>query len=109
MTLKTMEIYRNFKKLIDNRLQNLKLDGAPVRLYEPIRYTLGLGGKRLRPVLTLAACDLFGGNPENALDAATGLEVFHNFTLLHDDIMDNAPLRRGEETVPFVCKTRRSL
>lgn len=94
-----MEIYSNFKKLIDNTLQDLKLDGAPVRLYEPIRYTLGLGGKRLRPVLTLAACDLFGGNPENALHAATGLEVFHNFTLLHDDIMDNAPLRRGEETV----------
>ena len=71
----------------------------PVRLYEPIAYALEQGGKRLRPVLVLMACDLFGGNIEDAVYPAMGLEIFHNFTLLHDDIMDNAPLRRGKETV----------
>ncbi len=99
MMYETMEIFDTYKKQINKALEELKLGGSPVRLYEPIRYTLGLGGKRLRPILSLAACDLFGGNPEDVLNAAIGLEVFHNFTLLHDDIMDNAPLRRGEETV----------
>jgi geranylgeranyl diphosphate synthase, type II len=68
-------------------------------LYEPISYTLNLGGKRLRPILTLLSCDLFDGNIEEAVHPALGLEVFHNFTLLHDDIMDNAPLRRNQPTV----------
>ncbi len=71
----------------------------PDELYEPIRYTLALGGKRIRPMLVLMGCDLFGGNPEKALDPAIGIEIFHNFTLLHDDIMDQAPIRRGKETV----------
>ncbi len=71
----------------------------PVNLYEPIHYILQLGGKRLRPVLTLMTCDLFGGKVEQAYDAALAIEVFHNFTLIHDDIMDSAPLRRGQETV----------
>ncbi|MCK9423570.1 MAG: polyprenyl synthetase family protein [Bacteroidales bacterium] len=71
----------------------------PVKLYEPIIYTLDQGGKRIRPVLVLLACDLFGGDIEKAVFPAMGLEIFHNFTLLHDDIMDNAPLRRGKETV----------
>ncbi|MEI7661817.1 MAG: polyprenyl synthetase family protein [Bacteroidota bacterium] len=71
----------------------------PVRLYEPIAYALDLGGKRLRPVLVLMSCDLFGGNIEEAVFPALGVEIFHNFTLLHDDIMDNALLRRGKETV----------
>jgi len=71
----------------------------PAALYEPIVYSLNLGGKRIRPLLVLLACDLFGGDVEKALPAATGIELFHNFTLLHDDIMDRAPLRRGKETV----------
>lgn len=71
----------------------------PAKLYDPIAYTLDLGGKRIRPVLVLMACDLFGGDIEDAVFPAMGLEIFHNFTLLHDDIMDNAPLRRGRETV----------
>ncbi len=71
----------------------------PERLYEPIAYALDLGGKRLRPVLVLLSCDLFGGNIEEAVFPAMGVEIFHNFTLLHDDIMDNALLRRGRETV----------
>lgn len=71
----------------------------PRNLYEPINYILNLGGKRLRPVLTLMTTDLFGGNVEEALDAAMAIEVFHNFSLVHDDIMDDAPLRRGKDTV----------
>jgi geranylgeranyl diphosphate synthase type II len=71
----------------------------PVNLYEPIHYILQIGGKRLRPVLTLMTCDLFGGNVRKAYDAALAVEVFHNFTLIHDDIMDSAPARRGKETV----------
>lgn len=71
----------------------------PAGLYEPIQYILDLGGKRLRPVLTLMAADLFGGDFNKALGAATAIEVFHNFSLIHDDIMDDAPLRRGHQTV----------
>lgn len=71
----------------------------PENLYAPIHYILQLGGKRLRPVLALMICDLFGGNVKQALDAALSVEVFHNFTLMHDDIMDSAPVRRGKVTV----------
>lgn len=71
----------------------------PKNLYEPIHYILQIGGKRLRPVLTLMTCELFGGNIKKALDAALAVEVFHNFTLIHDDIMDSASARRGKETV----------
>lgn len=78
--------------------QNNKVNN-PKNLYEPIQYILSLGGKRIRPVLTLIACEGFGGTVENALPTAMGVEIFHNFTLLHDDIMDEAPLRRGKPTV----------
>ena len=71
----------------------------PASLYEPIKYILTLGGKRLRPVLTLMSADFFGGNYTKALDASLAVEMFHNFSLVHDDIMDNAPLRRGHQTV----------
>lgn len=71
----------------------------PASLYEPIDYILTLGGKRLRPVLTLMSADFFGGNYTKALDASLAVEMFHNFSLVHDDIMDNAPLRRGHQTV----------
>ena len=71
----------------------------PVELYAPIDYTLRLGGKRIRPTLLLAANALFGGKPEEARGAALGIETFHNFTLLHDDLMDRSPLRRGQPTV----------
>lgn len=71
----------------------------PKNLYEPIDYILQLSGKRIRPVLTLMACDILSGEYKNALPAALAVEVFHNFTLVHDDIMDDAPLRRGKETV----------
>lgn len=71
----------------------------PKNLYEPISYILGLGGKRLRPTLTLMTADIFNGDYKKALNAALSIEVFHNFSLVHDDIMDDAPLRRGQTTV----------
>lgn len=71
----------------------------PERLYEPLDYILSLGGKRIRPVLTLMACEMMNGSIEEALPAAYAIEIFHNFSLIHDDIMDCAPLRRGKETV----------
>jgi geranylgeranyl diphosphate synthase type II len=71
----------------------------PKNLYEPIDYILALGGKRLRPVLTLMTTDVFNGDYQEALNAALSIEVFHNFSLVHDDIMDDAPLRRGHKTV----------
>lgn len=73
--------------------------GEPMRLYEPVRYILEMGGKRMRPVLVLLAADLYGASSETALPAAMAVEVFHNFSLVHDDIMDAAPLRRGRATV----------
>ncbi|MCL6274471.1 polyprenyl synthetase family protein [Muricauda sp. 2012CJ35-5] len=80
-------------------LEQKPISKEPRNLYEPISYILGLGGKRMRPVLTLMTAELFGGKVENALDAALAIEVFHNFSLVHDDIMDDAPLRRGNATV----------
>ncbi|CAN5401654.1 polyprenyl synthetase family protein [soil metagenome] len=87
------------QELINQRLQELNFSGDPATLYEPIRYMMALGGKRIRPVLVLMGTELFKGDLKQALSAATGIEVFHNFTLLHDDIMDNAPLRRAMPTV----------
>jgi geranylgeranyl diphosphate synthase type II len=77
----------------------LKDNKEPKELYDPIRYILSLGGKRIRPVSTLMACNLFSDDVKEAIAPAVSLEVFHNFTLLHDDIMDNAPVRRGKPTV----------
>ncbi|WP_459212704.1 polyprenyl synthetase family protein [Aquimarina rhabdastrellae] len=75
------------------------INKEPKNLYEPISYILNLGGKRLRPVLVLMTAEIFGEDYKKALDAALAVEVFHNFSLVHDDIMDKAPLRRGKETV----------
>ncbi|MFH1295689.1 MAG: polyprenyl synthetase family protein [Bacteroidota bacterium] len=72
---------------------------VPGELYDPIEYALSQGGKRLRPLLVLLSCEMFGGNPDEAMNPAIGVEIFHNFTLLHDDIMDQALLRRGTQTV----------
>jgi len=84
---------------LNTALLDLKIEAEPKNLYQPINYTLTLGGKRLRPILCLMGNRLFQGKPEDALPAALGLEIFHNFTLVHDDIMDQAPLRRGKPTV----------
>jgi len=84
---------------IDEAFSAIQFPSRPADLYNPITYTLGLGGKRLRPLLVLASCQMFGGDIAEAINPAIGIELFHNFTLLHDDIMDAAPLRRGKETV----------
>lgn len=80
-------------------LQKYTVIKEPKNLYEPIQYILKLGGKRLRPVLTLMTTEVFNTDYKKALNAALSIEVFHNFSLVHDDIMDDAPLRRGQETV----------
>ena len=87
------------KALIDDFISKEAFGKGPSGLYAPVRYIMQLGGKRLRPLLTLMSCQLFHDRPEGFLSQATSVEVFHNFTLMHDDIMDNAPLRRGQTTV----------
>src|ERR1022692_4057824 len=76
--------------------ESLPFSPSPATLYDPCRYLLGLGGKRIRPVLCLMGNELFDEINEDAWHAAFGIELFHNFTLVHDDIMDNAPMRRGK-------------
>lgn len=82
-----------------NYLEENVQSKEPTTLYDPILYILGLGGKRLRPILTLMAAEAFNKDYKSALDAALSIEIFHNFSLIHDDIMDAAPLRRGQSTV----------
>ena len=86
-------------KKVNEALEQLPYDRRPQSLYEPIRYVLSLGGKRIRPVLMLLGYSLFKDDPERIMMQALGLETYHNYTLLHDDLMDNADLRRGHETV----------
>ncbi|MET0945846.1 MAG: polyprenyl synthetase family protein [Flavobacterium sp.] len=88
-----------YQEFFINYLENQSIDKEPKNLYEPITYILGLGGKRMRPVLTLMAAEVFDADYKIALPAAMAVEVFHNFSLVHDDIMDDAPLRRGKVTV----------
>ena len=85
--------------VFETELSKEKLVREPQDLYDPVNYILSLGGKRIRPVMVLMACEMFGGNIKHAMPAALGIEMFHNFSLVHDDIMDRAPLRRGKQTV----------
>lgn len=87
------------QKLIENAIPKIAYPAQPANLYEPIKYIMSLGGKRIRPVMVLMATELFTDEVTKALDVALAIETFHNFTLVHDDIMDNAPLRRGKQTV----------
>ncbi len=91
--------YRSILNLIDLEIKNFNYHASPDELYDPIKYTLSNGGKRLRPCLTVMASNLFSDEIQNAISPAIGIELFHNFTLLHDDIMDNALLRRNNPTV----------
>ncbi len=93
-----MDLTKYFQSFI-TYLEAQDFNREPQNLYTPVDYILQLGGKRLRPLLTLIACDVVSGSYEKALPAAMAVETFHNFTLVHDDIMDEAPLRRGKETV----------
>lgn len=88
-----------YKLLIESEIGKQKFGQQPKSLYEPLRYIMGLGGKRLRPMLTLLSYSLYKDDVKHVVPYATAVETFHNFTLLHDDIMDNAPLRRGNPTV----------
>lgn len=88
-----------FINTIEEAIKNIPYPGRPAELYEPVKYILSLGGKRLRPLFCLMSCKLFGGDPEKAITPAIGMEVFHNFTLVHDDIMDKADVRRGHDCI----------
>jgi geranylgeranyl diphosphate synthase type II len=94
-----MHSIEQLQYLVNKAIADTKYTEQPAELYEPISYLMQLGGKRMRPVLVLIATEIFDGNVLKALDAAIGIELFHNFTLMHDDIMDKAPLRRGKPTV----------
>lgn len=94
-----MKTLSQYKALVEEGILHLDLDCEPRGLYAPIEYGLAEGGKRLRPVLALAACDAVGGEAADAMNQALGIEIFHNFTLLHDDVMDKADVRRGRPAV----------
>ncbi|QIL42408.1 polyprenyl synthetase family protein [Pedobacter sp. HDW13] len=94
-----MHTTEQLQQILDTAIQNLKFPDHPKQLYDPISYIINLGGKRVRPLLVLMATELFGADANKSIHAAMAVEVFHNFTLVHDDIMDNAPLRRGQATV----------
>jgi geranylgeranyl diphosphate synthase, type II len=93
------ERYRTYKELVDSYLKHRIADSRPRTLYAPIKYVLQGGGKRIRPLLVLLSCESVGGNHKHALHASVAMEILHNFTLVHDDIMDNATARRGRATV----------
>ena len=88
-----------YQKKFSDYLEGYMAFNEPKNLYQPIEYILKLGGKRMRPTLTLLSTEIFGSNFKNSLNAALAIELFHNFSLIHDDIMDDAPLRRGSQTV----------
>ena len=94
-----MHSIQQYQEFVLEYLKSEQHDKEPRNLYEPVTYILGLGGKRIRPVLTLMSAEIFDADYKDALPAALAVEVFHNFSLIHDDIMDDAPLRRGNETV----------
>lgn len=94
-----MQYLTSYQEVLDRELRDTIPTHEPVSLYEPISYMLSIGGKRMRPILTLLACDVFDKDFKEAIPAAKAVELFHNFSLIHDDIMDNAPLRRGKTTV----------
>lgn len=94
-----MHNYNHYLDLVNEAINKIQYPAEPAQLYAPIAYTMALGGKRIRPVLTLMACEAMGGDTSKAINAALGIELFHNFTLLHDDVMDRADVRRGKPTV----------
>jgi geranylgeranyl diphosphate synthase type II len=93
------QIITDYQEVLDEQIKKLVFPNEPSFLYDPLRYFLTLGGKRTRPLMTLLGCHLFGMPGLKAMNAALAIELFHNFTLIHDDIMDEAPLRRGKVTV----------
>ena len=107
-----MKDYEKLLNIFSDHLQKYRQKinlQHPIELYEPENYILSLGGKRIRPLFCLIACDLFDKDPALALDAALSVELFHNFSLIHDDILDKAPLRRGKPTVHEKWNTGRGI
>ncbi len=94
-----MHSFAALHDIVNDYFVNYKCKKSPENLYAPVEYALSVGGKRIRPILVLMACEMFQDDCKNAVDAAAGIEIFHNFTLLHDDIMDHAQMRRGMPTV----------
>jgi len=91
--------YNLYKKQVDKKINFFLDERFPASLYQPVKYIMESGGKRIRPIILLFSCEAVGGNYKNALNAAAAVEILHNFTLIHDDIMDNALKRRGRDTV----------
>ena len=94
-----MQTIDKYIDVINKAIAAIEYPQTPFGLYEPVKYQLDMGGKRVRPLLALMACDMFGGDIDEVISPALGLEIFHNFTLLHDDVMDKADIRRGRPTV----------
>lgn len=94
-----MEFLNHYQNIITEAIEQYRFDEKIAELYEPMNYIISHGGKRLRPIMVLMASDLFGGDYQKALKPALAIEFFHNFTLIHDDIMDQAPLRRNKPTI----------
>ena len=94
-----MYSFNESREIINNTIAKINLSDGPAELFDPIKYTLSAGGKRLRPALVLMSCELFSGKIDKAIMPALGIEMFHNFTLLHDDIMDKSLIRRNKPTV----------
>ena len=92
-------IMDDYLKLLEAEIRKFRVNSQPRSLYDPIHYIMELGGKRMRPLLTMVAYSLYKKNPAAIVKYAVAVEAFHNFTLMHDDIMDQAPLRRGKATV----------
>ena len=90
---------KQYIETVNKAIEEIEYPATPAGLYQPIKYALEAGGKRMRPVLLLASCNAFGGDLEHAIWPAVGIEIFHNFTLVHDDVMDHADVRRGRPTV----------
>ena len=94
-----MEFLDQYQKIVAEAIEKHTFTNKPDELYHPMNYIISHGGKRLRPIMVLMACDLFKGDLEKALKPSLAIEFFHNFTLIHDDIMDEAPLRRNKPTI----------
>lgn len=94
-----MQNIASYSQYLEKEILNLDFPLTPSNLYDPLRYFMTLGGKRMRPMLTLMSAELFGSSKESSLPAAMAVEIFHNFSLIHDDLMDKAPLRRNQQTV----------
>ncbi len=94
-----MSIIKNYQEIINSKIEKIRIQGTPNELYDPINYILNLKSKRVRPILSLLSYSLFKEDIDKIIEPSIALEFFHNFTLIHDDIMDNADIRRGEDTI----------